>query len=164
MKKHLLLAATAALLAFSTLRPALALEPADPATPAQPSQAQQSQAQQSEEDRATLVEARIAALKAGLKLTAAQEKDWDSLEKVLREVVAARNSRKKAFWAQAAELRDKDEVIQGMKLGAKALIARGEDLDKIAEAATPLFSSLDAAQKHRFGLLLRSFAGHPAHQ
>ena len=151
MKKHLLIGFMAAALALPTIRP-VAAESVDAAAEAQ------ALAPHSAEDRATLVEARVAALKAGLKLTAAQEKHWDSLEKVLREVIAARTGRQKAFQEKAAELHEKDEIIQGMKLGGKDLVARGEELQKVAEAATPLFDSLDAAQKHRFTLLLRSFA------
>ncbi len=152
MKRHLLIGAMAAVLVFPAIRQAAA-ETADPST----------QAQQTEEDRATLMEARIAALKAGLKLTAAQEKNWNSLETVLRDVVGARAARRKAFKEQAVVFHEKDEVIQGMKLGARDLLARGEELQKVAEAASPLFDSMDAAQKHRFTLLLRSFVA-PAAQ
>jgi hypothetical protein len=151
MKKQLLIGVMAAVLAFPALLPARA-ETADAAA----------QAQQSELDRVTLAEARVTALKLGLKLTAAQEKNWDSLETVLRGVIDERATRRKAFWDQLTALRDKDEVILGLQLGAKDLAARSADLQKIAVAATPLFDSLDAAQKHRFALLLRSFAGHPA--
>lgn len=147
MKKHFLIGVMAAALAFPAIRP-VAAEPAEA----------QALAQQSAEDRATLVEARVAALKAGLKLTSAQEKHWDALEKVLREVIAARSERQKTFQEKSAEFHEKDEVIQGMKLGGRDLVARGEELQKVADAATPLFDSLDAAQKHRFTLLLRSFA------
>ncbi|WP_294536508.1 Spy/CpxP family protein refolding chaperone [uncultured Rhodoblastus sp.] len=149
MKKHLLIAALAAALAFPAFCPAAA-EPVDPA--------EQALAKQEAEDHATLVEARVAALKAGLKLTPAQEKDWTALEKVLREVVVARAGRRKAFLAQAAEFHEKDEVVQSIKLVGQNLVARGEELQKVAAAAAPLFESLDAAQKHRFALLLHSFA------
>ncbi len=84
------------------------------------------------------------------------------MENVLSDVVKARAARRQAFRDQLAALREKDEVIQGLKLGAKDLAARGEDLQKVAEAAAPLFESLDAPQKHRFALLLRSFAGQAA--
>jgi hypothetical protein len=151
MKKHLLIGVMAAVLAFPLIRP-VAAEPVDAAAQAR------AEAQQNAEDHATLVEARVAALKAGLKLTPAQEKHWDPLEKVLREVVAARSARRKSFLAQAAEFHAKDEVVQGMTLVGKNLVARGEELQKVAAAATPLFDSLDAAQKHRFALLLHSFA------
>ncbi len=152
MKKHLLLAATAALLAF----PAIGL----PAAAETPETA--AQAKQASEDHATLVDAKIAALKTGLKLTTGQEKNWESLEKVLREVAAARSARKAEARQQASDMLDKDEVIAGMKLGARLLKARSEDLEKVSEAAAPLFASMDEAQKHRFALLLHSFAGHSA--
>ncbi len=147
MKKHLLLAATAVLLAFPLLHPAAA-QPADNAA----------QAGQIEADRATIVEARIAAIKAGLRLAPAQEKDWDNLEKVARQVIAARAARQKEAMKEAAAFGDKDDVVSGMKLASKDLIARGEELEKVAEAAAPLFASMDAVQRHNFAVLLHSFA------
>ena len=154
MKKHLLLAAMAALLAF----PAVSLPAAAESTESA------AQAKQASEDHATLVDAKISALKTGLKLTTAQEKNFESLEKVLREVAAARAARKTEARQQASDMLDKDEVIAGMKLGAKLLKARSEDLEKVAEAAAPLFASMDEAQKHRFALLLHTFAGRSADQ
>jgi hypothetical protein len=148
MKKQFFLAAMAAVLAFPLASlPALA-ESSEAAA----------QAKQASEDHATLIDAKISALKTGLKLTTAQEKHWESLEKVLREVAAARNARKAEARQQAADMLDKDEVVAGMKLGSKLLKARAEDLEKVAEAAAPLFASMDEAQKHRFALLLHTFA------
>jgi hypothetical protein len=147
MKRHFLLIVTAALLASSPLRP-VAAESQQPAA----------QAPQSEADRATIVDARIAAIKAGLRLTPAQEKDWDNLEKIARQVIAARAERQKEAVKEAAAFRDKDDVVSGMKLASKDLVARGEELQKVAEAAAPLFASMDAAQRHSFALLLHSFA------
>jgi len=154
MKKHLLLAAMAAVLVFPAVSLPVAAESAETAA----------QAKQSSEDHATLVDAKIAALKTGLKLTTAQEKNWESLEKVLREVAAARGARKAEARQQASDMLDKDEVLAGMKLGAKLLKARSEDLDKVAEAAAPLFASMDEAQKHRFALLLHTFAPRSSEQ
>ncbi len=147
MKRHFLLILTAALLASSPLRPVAAESP-------QPA----AQAPQSEADRATIVDARIAAIKAGLRLTPAQEKDWDNLEKIARQVIAARAERQKEAVKEAAAFRDKDDVVSGMKLASRDLVARGEELQKVAEAAAPLFASMDAAQRHSFALLLHSFA------
>ena len=147
MNRHFLFALTAALLAFSPPRPAAADPLQAPA-----------QTEQSEADRATVVDARIAAIKAGLKLTPAQEKDWDNLEKVARQVIAARAERQKEAVKEAAAFRDRDDVVSGMKLASKDLIARGEELQKVAEAAAPLFASMDAAQRHNFAVLLHSFA------
>ncbi|MCW2282618.1 hypothetical protein M2323_000379 [Rhodoblastus acidophilus] len=148
MNRHFRVGALAAILALPVALPVVGPAMAEHAAPA---------AQLTEEDRAALTDARIAALKAGLKLTPAQEKHWDSLEKVLREVASARAARRAAFRERATEFAEKDEVVQAMKLGAKNLIARGEDLQKVADATAPLFDTLDAAQKHRFTLLVRSF-------
>jgi hypothetical protein len=154
MKKQFLLAAMAALLAFPLASlPALA-ESSEAAA----------EAKQASEDHATLVDAKISALKTGLKLTTAQEKNWESLEKALREVAASRAARKAEARQQANDMLDKDEVLAGMKLGAKLLKARGEDLEKVAEAAAPLFASMDEAQKHRFALLLHTFAPRSSEQ
>jgi LTXXQ motif family protein len=147
MNRYFLLVMTAALLAFSPLRPAAAESPQASA-----------QAQQSEADRATIVDARIAAIKAGLRLTPAQEKDWDNLEKVARQVIAARAERQKEAVKEAAAFREKDDVVSGMKLASKDLTARGEELQRVAEAAAPLFASMDAIQRHSFAVLLHSFA------
>ncbi len=149
MKKHLAAAEMAGLLAFPLVRPAEAESPEPSA---------QEQAQQYEADRATIVDARIAAIKAGLHLTAAQEKDWDNLEKVAREVIAARAARQQESMKEAAAFRDKDDVVSGMKLAAKDLIARGEELQRVADAAAPLFAGMDPAQRHSFAVLLHSFA------
>jgi zinc resistance-associated protein len=151
MKKHLFAAAISGLLAFSLAHPAAA-ESADASAQAQ------AQAPQSDADRLTLIEARIAAVKTGLRLTPAQQKDWDNLEKVVREVIAARAARQVADVKEAAAFRDKDDVVSGMKLAARDLAARGEELNRVADAAAPLFASMDPAQKHRFAVLLHSFS------
>jgi zinc resistance-associated protein len=148
MKKHLLVAATAAVLAFPSLLPAVAqtAEPAEAAQGLTP------------EDRATLVEARIAAVKTGLHLTAGQDKLFAAFETKLLDLVKVRSARRAEARAKANALRDKDETIQLMQLGADDLQFRAEELRKFADAAAPLFASLDAAQKHKFALLLRTFA------
>ncbi|WP_296715234.1 Spy/CpxP family protein refolding chaperone [Rhodoblastus sp.] len=147
MKHFLFAAAISGLLAFPLAHPAAA-QSADAAA----------QAQQSEADRLTLIEARIAAVKTGLQLTPAQQKDWDNLEKIVREVIAARAARQVADVKEAAAFRDKDDVVSGMKLAARDFSARGAELNRVADAAAPLFASMDAAQKHRFAVLLHSFS------
>lgn len=152
MKKHLVLAAMAALLAFPVLGPALAESP----------EAVAAEARQAADDRATLVDSRVAALKTGLRLKPTQEKEWAALEAVLREVAKLRVERKAEARQIAKDLLDKDEVVEGMKLGAKLLRQRSDDLQKVADAAAPLFATFDEAQKHRFALLLHTFAKNPA--
>jgi hypothetical protein len=52
------------------------------------------------------------------------------------------------------EHHEKRDLIEGFRLGAKNLSARGAELEKIADAAKPLYDSLDDGQKHRFSVLL----------
>ena len=49
------------------------------------------------EDRAALTDARIAALKAGLKLTAEQEKNWPAVETAIRDLAKQRADRASAM-------------------------------------------------------------------
>ena len=93
-----------------------------------------------------------------MRLTPAQAKDWDNLEQVARQVIAARAQRQKEAMKEAAAFRDQDDVVSGMKLASKDLIARGEELQRVAQAAAPLFASMDATQRHSFAVLLHSFA------
>ena len=125
--------------------------------PAQQGPAQQEQAQRgphwrpSAEDIGALGDARIAALHAGLKLTADQEKNWPALEAALRDLNKQRQERLAAR-ANADRPRDPVERLSTM---ADVMQARGAALKKVAEAAGPLYKSLDDGQKHRFMLLAR---------
>jgi regulator of RNase E activity RraB len=109
----------------------------------------------SAEDAAAFTNARIAALKAGLQLTPAQEKNWPALETALRDLGKARAER-------AAEWREKrakeaPNFIEALRLRGKAFAARGADMEKLADAAKQLYDSLDDAQKRRFAVLLHGF-------
>jgi hypothetical protein len=112
----------------------------------------------SAEDSAAFTDAHIAALKAGLKLTPAQEKNWPALESVLRDVAKARSGRRTEWHEKAREHSERPDPIEGLHGGAKALIARAGEMDKIADAAKPLYDSLDEAQKRRFGILLHALS------
>jgi hypothetical protein len=105
----------------------------------------------SAEDIGALSDARIAALHTGLKLTAEQEKNWPAVETALRELAKQRQER---FAARANAERPRDPV-ERLGVMADAMQARGAALKKVAEAAGPLYTSLDDAQKHRFVLLAR---------
>ena len=105
----------------------------------------------SAEDINALGDARIAALHAGLKLTAEQEKNWPALEGALRDRAKQRSER---FVARASADRPKDP-IERLALRADAMTQRGAALKKLAEAAGPLYKSLDEGQKHRFAMLAR---------
>ncbi len=121
---------------------------------AQPGPAGSDRAQRwrpSAEDISAFGDARIAALHAGLKLTPEQEKNWPAVENALKEIAKQRSER---FAARASADRPQDP-IERMTLRADMLSQRGASLKKLAEAAGPLYKSLDDAQKHRFTMLTR---------
>jgi hypothetical protein len=107
--------------------------------------------QLSEQDRGALADARIAALKAGLKLTPDQEKNWPALETALRERAKARAGRREAR-AQADRPAD---PIERLRTRAERMSERGDSLKQLADAAAPLYQSLDEGQKRRFAMLAR---------
>jgi len=106
------------------------------------------------EDIAAFSDARIAALHAGLKLTAEQEKNWPAVESALRDVAKQRSER---FSARASADRPKDP-IERLNLRAEAMGQQAAALKKLADAAGPLYKSLDDSQKNRF-VMLAQLAG-----
>jgi zinc resistance-associated protein len=107
----------------------------------------------SAEDIAAFGDARIAAVHAGLKLTAEQEKNWPAVESALRDLAKQRSER---FAARASADQPKDlpkDLIERLNHRADAMTQRGATLKKLADAAAPLYKSLDEGQKHRFVML-----------
>ena len=123
----------------------------------------------STEDVAAFADARIAGLKAGLKLTAEQEKNWPAVEAAIRELAKDRADRMKERADRMATRREArrgggdnaqqqqpgPDALARLRQGADAMTARAAGLKKLADAAEPLYKSLDDGQKHRFGMLLR---------
>jgi hypothetical protein len=111
----------------------------------------------SPEDRAAFVDARIAALKAGLELNAEQEKNWPALESAMRDLAKERAARF-AAWREKREAGG-DEAginpIDRLTRASEFLSARAADLEKLASAAKPLYDSLDDGQKRRFAMLFQ---------
>jgi len=117
----------------------------------------------SAEDVAAFTDARVAALKAGLKLTAEQEKNWPAVETAIRDLAKARTDRMKERDARREARRgsgdnarqDGPDAISRLRQGADAMTARAASLKKLADASEPLYKSLDDGQKRRFTMLLR---------
>jgi hypothetical protein len=103
------------------------------------------------EDISAFGDARIAALHAGLKLSAEQEKNWPAVESALRDLAKQRSER---FAARANADRPTDP-IERLNLRAEVMGQRAAALKKLADAAGPLYKSLDDAQKRRFVMLAR---------
>ncbi len=104
------------------------------------------------EDRAAFVDARIAALRAGIKLTPDQEKLWPPVETAIRDLASQRQAARQARRERGRMADDAPGAIRGM---ADAATARGEALRKLADATAPLFATLDDAQKRRAMILAR---------
>jgi zinc resistance-associated protein len=116
----------------------------------------------SPEDRAAFLDARIAALKAGLELNAEQEKNWAPLESAMRDLAKQRAERFAAWRERRDDNQDEDAEISPVDRLARAserLSARAADLQKLAAAAKPLYDSLDDGQKRRFAVLFRGSMG-----
>lgn len=130
--------------------------------------------EQMAENAGAMSDARIAALKAGLRLSAEQEKNWPALESALRELSQERIGRhveraeKRAAQAQGEQKgedagkqarAERPDTIQRLERRADAMLERGSALKKLATAAAPLYGSLDEAQKQRFDHLFRQVEG-----
>ena len=107
-------------------------------------------------DRAAFLDARIAALHAGLTLSPEQEKLWPAVESALR--TAANN-------AMARRQKFKDapppaSLIDRLRRRGENAVARGQNLEAIADAAAPLYATLSDDQKHRLPVLLQAFRPH----
>jgi len=119
----------------------------------------------SAQDVEALTDARIAALRAGLKLSPEQEKHWPAVETAIRALAKQRADRMMA----RANLRgdnsqqNRPSAVERMRRNADAMTATGTALKQLADASEPLYNSLDDAQKRRFGMLLRMGRTGPGH-
>ena len=108
------------------------------------------------EDRAAFVDARIAAVHAGLKLNADQEKLWPPVEAAVRDFAKLRLDRANARMNPGPGDADKpDDPVARLRQRADDLGATSAALKKIADAADPLYKTLDDGQKRRLALLTR---------
>jgi hypothetical protein len=113
------------------------------------------QSRMSPEDRAAMADAKIAAVHAGLKLTADQEKLWPPVESAVREFIKLRIDRANARAAAAAKADDAKPVdpVTRLRNRAERMMASAAVMKKIADAADPLYKTLDDGQKRRLALL-----------
>ena len=108
------------------------------------------------EDRAAFADARIAAVHAGLKLTPDQEKLWPPLEAAVRDFAKLRIDRANARMNARSDDKDaqnQDDPVARLRQRADNMTASGAALKKIADAADPLYKTLDEGQKRRLKVL-----------
>jgi zinc resistance-associated protein len=114
----------------------------------------------SPEDRQAFTDARIAALHAGLKLNAEQERLWPPVETAIRDLAKVRREQREARRARGgreAFERDLPGALRGM---ADAGTARSDALRRLADATAPLYATLDEGQKRRALVLARPGGRH----
>lgn len=127
----------------------------------------------SADDRAAFVDARIAAVKAGLKLTPEQEKLWGPVENTMRELGKKHGdhmTERRAEWekrraeAQDGKERPVTDHLDRIRKRAEFMAERAGDLKRFADAAQPLYATLDDAQKRRLeSILMHQRAGKMRH-
>ena len=105
----------------------------------------------SDEDRAAFLDARLASLRAGLRLTADQEKLWPALEAAARD----RARTQLEFQKKDAEAGSPANLIEGLRRRGEADLARGAADTRLADAAQPLWASLSEEQRRRLPMLAR---------
>lgn len=115
--------------------------------------------QPSTEDIAAFTDARIAALKAGLRLSPEQEKNWPAVEGALRERAKQRAEHINEFRNMQRPPEGaprQGNMIERLRQRADAMATQAASLKRLAEAVDPLYKSLDDGQKQRFARLFRA--------
>ena len=111
----------------------------------------------SPEDRAAFTDARIAAVKAGLKLNADQEKLWPPVEAAVRDFAKLRidraNARMNAKPDDSQDAQKSDDPVARLREHADTMATSAAALKRIADAADPLYKTLDDSQKRRLAIL-----------
>ena len=109
------------------------------------------------EDRAAFADARIAAVHAGLKLTADQEKLWPPVETAVREFAKLRIDRANARMNASRDdsSQKPDDPVMRLRDHADNMATMAAAMKKIADAADPLYKTLDDSQKRRLSVLTR---------
>jgi len=107
-------------------------------------------------DRAAFLDARIAALHAGLKLSAEQEKLWPAVETAMRAGAKDAMARRQKFKDTPAPA----SFVDRLRRRGENTVARGQNLEAIADSAAPLNATLSEDQKHRLPVLMHGLMPH----
>jgi len=94
--------------------------------------------------------AHTARIKADLRLTPEQEKNWSGFESAMKDLGKRDADRQIALQAERAEQKAPLDAIEQMREEAKFMSERSADRKALADAAQPLYASLDDQQKRRF--------------
>jgi hypothetical protein len=117
-------------------------------------------------DHAFMLDAHLFGMKAALQLTSEQEKLWAPFESAVRDAAKARMEAMRAMHEKMHEAMHNGErpsPVERMTEMSEHLAKASAAMKSIADAAKPLFDSLDETQKHHFGPLLMSLREGPMH-
>ena len=94
--------------------------------------------------------ARTARIKSDLRLTPEQEKNWPGFESATNDLGKRNADRQVTLQAERAQQKAPLDTIEQMREEAKFMGERSADRKALADAAQPLYASLDDQQKRRF--------------
>jgi zinc resistance-associated protein len=107
----------------------------------------------SADDLSAFTDARIAAMKAGLRLTPDQDKNWPAFEQAYRNLAKLRTDRIVA--RREGTQQPPADMLDGLQQRADSMIRGAVAFKQLSDSAAPLYRSLDEAQKQRFAILAR---------
>jgi hypothetical protein len=107
--------------------------------------------------RAVLQDARLEGMKAALKLTPDQEKYWTPFETAVRDSFALRGQ----IMGSTDQAITKDNPVQLLDKLSDDASQGAAQTKKVADAARPLYDSLNPSQKRTFGPLLLTLRVNP---
>lgn len=105
--------------------------------------------------------ARAARIKADLRLTPEQAKNWPAVEGAVKDIGKRNADLQIALRNDRAKLKVPFDVIQQMREESRFLSGRSVDQKALADAAQPLYESLNEPQKRRFGRELQGLGHWP---
>ncbi|MCK0198278.1 Spy/CpxP family protein refolding chaperone [Ancylobacter sp. 6x-1] len=106
-------------------------------------------------------EARIAKLKADLKLTPDQEKLWPPVESAMDAFIKQRIERRAHIMEMRGQGGDKNvDILTRINMRGEAMVTSGTAMKQVASAAQPLYATFNDDQKKSFERILRRAEQH----
>jgi hypothetical protein len=111
-------------------------------------------------------EARIAQLKANLRVTQEQEREWGRFEAALKDISKKRAERRLALmdeWDKRETDKEKKPLThaEALRKHADALALRAEEIRAIADAAEPFSEKLNPQQRQQVDQIIRGYVQTP---
>lgn len=129
-----------------------------PATPPAAQEQGQARPRLSQDDFNRFVDARIASIKAGLKLSADQEKLWGPVETAIRNAANQRYARMTQFRDNRDQNRSMD-FMQRFEQRSTMMNERAQNSSAVATALRPLWNTFSEDQKRIAPRLMREAVG-----